>query len=1113
MRRAELSDVAGIADILGPASNVFNFNCEPNILDTIEKAIFSITCTNEHGAIVGHASFYDAPHPACAPPDIWETVVFSQFHVPQDLMPGNTIFIQLFATASNDGNHITRDLLRTLVDADPGLRYICMMIPAVSRSAWEQLELAPLFRELAVHSLADALMYVCDVVTLTPPVCTRVAKQSDYDDLFPILNLQSETAKQRCASLGDYYLADLIANQDSRHHVIVAEVNGKPVGFMNVDSIIDYSTLDLHYNMAVFDNLQDKGTQSAFAIRIFTMAPRFDNHALVMVEKAFMLFPELHYCIITIPTTSQEMQILQHFTLCPAKSHSVVPQQLYVCHRYGLRDVTVCKTLPANIEDIRQLLTSVSDRDSILAAVEEGILTGKNADGHARGVYQMVALGAVVGVAVCSDAASHAMTLRAHFNVEDYILFPSHPPAAHMFVDYLILNPIFQRRAKFFLREVLRMLKKTCLYHRVYPASLSTVGTLTEEEPCNVSSMDIFIPSRRRRQIQYPPGNLGGNVPSAKIRDLSHPYSLVFLTRKLMMEHKLTVNIRLVIVGASETSLSFIETLLYKAHLRFNNIIIISPEGITPEEKPGDTFASSYGYTLLDHRQIAWRTWVNVVSGTVDEIHRDRKNLVLAGGFVVPYDFLVLAPGLQYHRKPHGVVAVPASVTSINSKADLLAKVACIGSVSSAAEDTLDVPPAPVVDPATRRVVIYGRTIDAHTVLQTLLTIPSLCSAGQLVYVVPGTAAAGGLSPEVEKYLLDQLRQRGVQVHVDTNLDAMESRGAELKVSYFSGQGRLKSSTPELTIVHRLFINLERKSVSEHNFKMCNSASLAVDGRLVVDHNHRTTDPAIFAGGSFTKFSRRYYADDYLPELYSGVDVGMHLANAMTPFLDPLTPPSDMPGYSGVESITDKLLPRYTAPKVTFGIVAGGLQLVHIASIRGGFLPTSYDSVTGCTVLRTGTLPIGGALDDRTVHYCALVLDPFSVVQSITCLSKDDVDIRNLVCLVGLHEKFLNNLLARYNEGLIPDLLSFFRGAWAMALYHDRFPSTLASYVKNASSAAYSEEKRNNDATNPEYTALPDLAQGLHNAREQLMAYLSQNSYHLPMYVRSQFLDAGPSSV
>lgn len=50
--------------------------------------------------------------------------------------------------------------------------------------------------------------------------------------------------------------------------------------------------------------------------------------------------------------------------------------------------------------------------------------------------------------------------------------------------------------------------------------------------------------------------------------------------------------------------------------------------------------------------------------------------------------------------------------------------------------------------------------------------------------------------------------------------------------------------------------------------------------------------------------------------------------------------------------------------------------------------------------------------------------------------------------MVGLHENYLNELLARWEVKLVEDIPSFLSENWAMALYHDSF-SKLVLKLKN----------------------------------------------------------------
>jgi hypothetical protein len=147
--------------------------------------------------------------------------------------------------------------------------------------------------------------------------------------------------------------------------------------------------------------------------------------------------------------------------------------------------------------------------------------------------------------------------LRAHFNIEEFILFAQHHHMDHLYLSHFALSPVFDRHAKYILREALRKANKSCLYYRVDPA-----------KPAAVAGMQHFVPVSARRQVVISGDALGSNAPSKRMQAPS-PYALLFLTRKLMLEPKITVNTRVVVVGASETGLAFLESLIFKCAFLF----------------------------------------------------------------------------------------------------------------------------------------------------------------------------------------------------------------------------------------------------------------------------------------------------------------------------------------------------------------------------------------------------------------------------------------------------------------------------------------------------------------------------------------------------------------
>ena len=57
-------------------------------------------------------------------------------------------------------------------------------------------------------------------------------------------------------SVGEYFLAELIESQDSSHQTIVAEVEGRAVGFMSISSEVDVEFLNDCYQLEPFHGLK-----------------------------------------------------------------------------------------------------------------------------------------------------------------------------------------------------------------------------------------------------------------------------------------------------------------------------------------------------------------------------------------------------------------------------------------------------------------------------------------------------------------------------------------------------------------------------------------------------------------------------------------------------------------------------------------------------------------------------------------------------------------------------------------------------------------------------------------------------------------------------------------
>ena len=83
-------------------------------------------------------------------------------------------------------------------------------------------------------------------------------------------------------------------------------------------------------------------------------------------------------------------------------------------------------------------------------------------------------MGGVAGVVVTRDAKQDAMPIRAHYSIEEYILYSQYQSSEYINLHHFVLNQLFQRHSRFVLREVLRKLRKSCVLYRVYDTEIGS---------------------------------------------------------------------------------------------------------------------------------------------------------------------------------------------------------------------------------------------------------------------------------------------------------------------------------------------------------------------------------------------------------------------------------------------------------------------------------------------------------------------------------------------------------------------------------------------------------------------------------------------------------------
>uniref|UniRef100_A0A674BZT4 Cilia and flagella associated protein 61 n=1 Tax=Salmo trutta TaxID=8032 RepID=A0A674BZT4_SALTR len=1091
VRRTESSDAHAINSLISPAT-VALFG-RVNVINLLEKANLAVTLSNAKNEVLAHAAFSDHPIGDIVDQACWEPFLHDNYS------PLNTLFLHLF---------VAQPIFSIGSAKEIDSQY------AHSHCVFSERALVKIFEPM--KSLKDpgpqCSAFVCHRHNYCPRLHVRRARVEDHDDLTHIF---AEQTKALTGFYGPYFLAELIEAQDDENHAAVCENEGTAVGFISVSGDINLKLLNECFELGPFNGLykpspedltetapepegeRTTGDTNTISPQGSTGEVQYEMnltqkdpcYCVISMNPILFLPQDRDFCIISVPKLAPEFPLLQSFLRVVPHHTSSLPQELYIFHRSGLLKPAVCN-----------MVKRLSLHESLLEDLDMFYQAHRDMDGTPLQAFVAQVQNQLVGIVIIRNEEDIDY-IRANYNIENFIYFSHHRYEEHGQLCHFALNPIFQHYAKHFLKEVLRLAHKSCLYYPIYPSYHNQKNSCAHYL---TSVLNCMVPVRPRRQIVYPLEELGINAPSKQITKDQVPYALNHINRKLTMEPKVTINARIVVVGASDTGLAFLEVLAFCPHLRFNNMTLISTHGFPgyyTNEKMR-FLSTSHGSSDRDHAQMSLRSWINVVTGKMVGIDRAAKHVLMSGGRKVLYDHLILCTGQQYqvpcptgvdgsHLPPKSQLPaqprrrytgpVPSNLFTLNDHHD------CVTAYQWLLNNFVELK---------GNAIVYGNTIDVYTCVETLLCLDVQGYRIHLVHLPTTEGSSCSASscfsnPTVEKAMKKALEKSGVHVHHNCLLAQMNDGQNPEPITSLS----FTSDSQPLRLECSVFMNLSSKGVDYDAFKTINDACLVYDGRLVIDTTFHTNDSTIRAAGPLTKFARRYHADQWSHSSFNSREVGQELAAALLPFFDPtLEPAVNSPAD------LDRLIPIYTQAKIQGGRLPGGYSYLHATK------PEQRPSAVhpGREIL-TGRIETG--------NYFHLHLNQYDLVETITCLSLKPFPVSNYLCLYGKHELLLNRLCSRYDEGLVHDLYSYFREKWCLAIYHDRFADFEQEMHQIMESTKVQLVQRMVDEKldiieepNVFLKKVFETSGGLASLKTSTLNYLRYNRYHLTMYAQPGLL-------
>ena len=394
--------------------------------------------------------------------------------------------------------------------------------------------------------------------------------------------------------------------------------------------------------------------KNAFAITLFCMEAAFDSRSKDFLKHAFDRFPDRDYLIVTQPHTVAENSLLQKFTLVPKKPENTFTHVLYIIHRDSLyeEDLVVQRGASSDLEGVKELLDTLDDKKQAFDQIYEATV---NPDSQNLSFVCRIGDDVVGAFLLAKDI--NLDYYKSHFHIQDAILMNEHERKGHTRLIFSVINPIFERCTRYILKELMRLSSNTCMYFEIHDR---TVIPTIFHELVHVRSRrfphfldrkwdhERYVAESQQQADQQIPTDGHDRDPQD---ELESPFALCFTTKRLLSEPKIVKNSRIVVVGASDTGISFIEALLSISYLQFTNIVLVAPGGLPHhhcgEDKGFNLKSASTSYTQQELKRLMLETRVRVINARMVDIDRSDKNIILHDETVVPYDTLVLAMGLQ----------------------------------------------------------------------------------------------------------------------------------------------------------------------------------------------------------------------------------------------------------------------------------------------------------------------------------------------------------------------------------------------------------------------------------------------------------------------------------
>ena len=393
---------------------------------------------------------------------------------------------------------------------------------------------------------------------------------------------------------------------------------------------------------------------NAFCVKLFFIEQAFESRSSDFLLKVFDQFPDKDYLVLTQPHSFIENSLLENFIKINKKVDSLFGEILFIIHRESLM-ISLLNVNFATEKDLEEASYLFEDLGPKRAYMYDlALYSIRNSSSKFMCVVCKIK-DSIIGISLLSKEVNIDY-YDSHFSIRDYINLDKISKYFHSRIIFFESHKNFIQYTKVIFTEILKLINKIAIYYEITPDAEIVPKFFKDFILTHNRKFPHFIMKEwNYKKEQYEDDKIKTRTDGEERDELDEKESdfcLVYLSKKMLVESRIANNNRIVIIGASDTGISFIESLLSIRYLEFSYIYLIAPGGLLYHhiEKELDNMKVSINnYQLKELKKLLLEKRIKIINSIVKDIKPKQKYIQFTDDTILNYDYLILTLGLQDH--------------------------------------------------------------------------------------------------------------------------------------------------------------------------------------------------------------------------------------------------------------------------------------------------------------------------------------------------------------------------------------------------------------------------------------------------------------------------------